>query len=63
MDDRAEINRKVAFFGAFLVAYWTFIMYLRNSSDPVRYSLLEKNKERMAYLRKLYCGEDLQTMS
>ena len=58
MDDSVQINRKIAFFSAFVVAYCSLIIYLSNSSHPTRYSLLERNKERMAYLRKLYCGEE-----
>uniref|UniRef100_A0A0D9XMR1 Myb/SANT-like domain-containing protein n=1 Tax=Leersia perrieri TaxID=77586 RepID=A0A0D9XMR1_9ORYZ len=53
MDDSAVINRRIAFFCAFLVAYWTLIIYQRNSRDPIRYSLLEKNRERMVYLQIL----------
>ncbi|RLN11362.1 hypothetical protein C2845_PM09G14810 [Panicum miliaceum] len=59
MDDSAlVINRKIAFFSAFILAYWTLVIYRSNSSDPIRYSLLERNKERMKYLQKIYCGEE-----
>lgn len=58
MDGSALINRRIAFFSAFLVAYWTWIIYKRKNSDPIRYSLLEKNRERIVYLQKLYCGEE-----
>ncbi|CAN6305408.1 unnamed protein product, partial [Urochloa humidicola] len=58
MDDIALVNRKIAFISAFILAYWTLVIYRGSSSDPIRYSLLERNKERMKYLQKLYCGEE-----
>ena len=48
---------------ASMVANWTVICYLHNKSSPVRYSILEKNRDRMAYLKKLYCGQDSDTIN
>ena len=58
MENNAQISRRIAFFSAFIVAYCIIIIYLSESIEPTRYSLLERNRERMAYLRKLYCGEE-----
>ena len=48
---------------ASMVANWTVICYLHNKSSPVRYSILEKNRDRMAYLKNLYCGQDSDTIN
>ena len=58
MDHNELVNRKVAFSSAFIVAYWTLVIYLDNTNDPIRYSVLERNKERIKYLQKLYYGEE-----
>jgi hypothetical protein len=36
-----------------MVAYWAVIIYLRNRSSPVKYSILERSRELMKYLEKL----------
>ena len=58
MDTTLEFNRKLAFMVACMVAYWAVITCLINKSSPVRYSILERNRDRMKYLEKLYCGQD-----
>lgn len=63
MDNTLEFNRKLAFMVACMVAYWAVIIYLRNRSSPVRYSILERNRERMKYLERLYCGQDSDCVS
>ncbi|WVZ50677.1 hypothetical protein U9M48_001909 [Paspalum notatum var. saurae] len=45
------------------MVYWTLLIYRWNANNPIRYSLLERNKERMKYLQKLYCGEERHCIS
>ncbi|WVZ93985.1 LOW QUALITY PROTEIN: hypothetical protein U9M48_039930 [Paspalum notatum var. saurae] len=53
-----EFNRKLAFMVACLVAYWAAIVSLSNRGNLVMYSIMERNRDRMKYLEKLYCGQD-----
>jgi hypothetical protein len=53
---RSIVNRMIAFISASILAWLILVIFQRNTGDPIRYSLLERNKERLKYLQKLYYG-------
>ena len=63
MDDSAIVNRMIAFISASILAWLILVIFKRNTGDPIRYSLLERNKERLKYLQKLYYGEEKHCIS
>ncbi|WVZ60761.1 hypothetical protein U9M48_010742 [Paspalum notatum var. saurae] len=58
MENTTEFNRKLAFMVACMVAYWAAIISLTNRGNLVMYSVMERNRDRMKYHEKLYCGQD-----
>ncbi|KAL6646370.1 hypothetical protein ACP70R_017978 [Stipagrostis hirtigluma subsp. patula] len=57
MDNSSDFNRKLAFMVASMVTYWAVVSYMLNKRSPVSFSVSERNRDRMKYLEKLYCGQ------